>query len=246
MTDAELSSHLDQAQRKSDESERRLLADRAAEHIRALIETGRLGPGDRLNEVEIAAHLSMSRGPVREAVRRFSSAGLVVSEPNLGSRVVELGEGTVRALYEVRESLESMAARLAAVRMSKPEKAQLVDMLDAHEARMRDGMSDTYPSGASDWDFHLAILKGSDNAVAWRICGNDLRDMFNLLRARHGRTPGRGQAALREHRHIAEAILSCDADLAGALMTHHIRNSFRNQIALRQREAPNFENEDTR
>lgn len=245
MPSAEPSLAAESARQKPDESERRLLADRAAEHIRALIETGRLGPGDRLNEVEIAARLSMSRGPVREAVRRFSSAGLVVSEPNLGSRVVALSEVTVRALYEVRESLESMAARLAAERMAPREKARLVEMLDAHEELMRQGTSDTYPAGVSDWDFHLAILHGSDNAVASRICGSELRDMFNLLRARHGRTPGRGRAALREHRYVAEAIQSSDGDLAAALMSRHIRNSFRNHLALHQQEAQDQQNGET-
>lgn len=209
-----------------------LSADRAAEHIRQMIVTGRLGPGDRLNEVEIATELSMSRGPVREAVRRFASAGLVVSAPNLGSRVVEIDESMVRALYEVRESLESLAARLAAARMDRTAKQRLIDMLDTHEAAMSGEGSDAYPAGDSDWDFHIAILRGADNPVAWRICGIELRDMFGLLRARHGRVPGRGKAALREHRYVAEAILAADADLAGALMAQHIRNSHRNQLAL--------------
>lgn len=209
-----------------------LSADRAAEHIRQMIASGRLEPGDRLNEVEIAAELSMSRGPVREAVRRFASAGLVVSAPNLGSRVVEVDEGMVRALYEVREALEALAAKLAATRMTRADKLMLIEMLDSNEAEMSGEGSDAYPAGNLDWDFHTAILRGSGNVVAWRICGIELRDMFALLRARHGRVPGRGKAALREHRHVAEAILVSDADLAGALMAQHIRNSHRNQLAL--------------
>jgi len=212
--------------------ERGLLADRASEHIRNLIKSGRLGPGDKLNEVEIATELSISRGPVREAVRRFASAGLVTSEPNLGSRVVEVDPDTVRGLYEVRESLEALAARLAATRMTSAEKRKLVEMLDEHELAMAGDASDTYPAGSSDWDFHLAVLLGSRNAVAWRICGNELRDMFLLLRGRHGRIPGRGRAALREHRHVAEATVASDADFAEALMASHIRNSYRNQLAL--------------
>ena len=213
--------------------ERGLLADKATEHIRGLITAGRLCPGDRLNEVEIAAKLSISRGPVREAVRRFASAGLVVSEPNLGSRVIDIDAAAVRGLYEVREALESMAARLAAERMQSRDKKALLEMLDQHALAMcGSAATDTYPAGSSDWDFHLAVLKGSDNAVAWRICGNELRDMFSLLRARHGRVPGRGKVALQEHRQVAEAILDQDGDLAAVLMSRHIRNSYRNQITL--------------
>lgn len=210
-----------------------LLADRATDHIRAMISAGRLCSGDRLNEVEIAAEMSISRGPVREAVRRFASAGLVVSEPNLGSRVITIDAAAVRGLYEVREALETMAARLAAERMGLVEKRRLVEMLDQHAEAMRsEGTTDTYPAGNSDWDFHLAILRGADNAVAWRICGNELRDMFSLLRARHGRIPGRGKLALQEHRLVAEAIYDSDGDLAAVLMARHIRNSHRNQITL--------------
>lgn len=209
-----------------------LLAEKAAEHIRSMIASGRLGAGDKVNEVEIAAELEISRGPVREAVRRFASAGLVVSERNLGSRVVDVDEIGIRGLYEVREALESMAAKLAATRMSPEAKEALIEMLDEHEAVIGGGGFDTYPAGSSDWDFHLAVLKGSGNAVAWRICGSDLRDMFSLLRARHGRMPGRGTMALQEHRRIAEAIEAGDGDIAGVLMSQHIRNSQRNLLAL--------------
>jgi DNA-binding GntR family transcriptional regulator len=216
--------------------DRTLLADKAVDHIRALIAAGHLGPGDRVNEVEIAMALEISRGPVREAVRRLAAAGLVVSEPNFGSRLVQIDEASIRSLYEVREALEALAARLATERMSLLKKRRLVEMLDQHEAAMDGIGSDAYPAGNADWDFHLAVLAGSGNAVAWRVCGNDLRDMFALLRRRHGRTPGRGKAALQEHRRVAEAILSEDADIAAALMAQHIRNSYRNLLALLRQE----------
>ncbi|MGQ7792495.1 GntR family transcriptional regulator [Faunimonas sp. B44] len=209
-------------------SRRGLLADRVAAHIRHRIAAGQLAPGERLNEVEIAQELNISRGPVREAIKQLASSGLVVSEPNLGSRVVKIDEVGVRHLYEVREALESMSARLAAQRMSAAQKDQLLKMLDEHEAAMDGDGSDAYPAGTSDWDFHLAVLAGGGNEVAWRICGSDLRDMLSLLRARHGRAPGRGRRALQEHRWVAEAIAAGDADLAGLLMAQHIRHSYQN------------------
>jgi DNA-binding GntR family transcriptional regulator len=209
-----------------------LLADRAADHIRALIGAGQLGPGDRVNEVEIAQKLNISRGPVREAIRRLASSGLVVSERNRGSRVVTLDRAGARNLYEVREALESLSARLAATRMTDAQKHDLLRMLDEHEKAMDRGGSDSYPAGTSDWDFHLAVLAGGGNDVAWRICGSDLRDMLTLLRARHGRARGRGRRALQEHRWIAEAIVSGNADLAGLLMAQHIRNSYQNLLSL--------------
>jgi DNA-binding GntR family transcriptional regulator len=169
---------------------------------------------------------------VREAIMRLSSSGLLVAARNIGSRVVSLDETAARALYEVREALESLSARLAAERMTEAERRHLHQMLEAHTAAMAGKESDAYPAGSSDWDFHLAILEGSRNDVAWRICGNDLRDLFALLRAQHGKAAGRGRRALQEHLWISEAIINGEADLAGTLMAQHIRASRDNLIGL--------------
>jgi DNA-binding GntR family transcriptional regulator len=216
----------------------RLAAERAVQHIRELLATGQLCSNDRVNEVEIAASLGISRGPVREAIQRLSSSGLLVAEPNMGSRVVNLNAEAAQALYEVRESLEALSAGLAAQRMTQSERRGLIEMLDAHEAAMIEHDSNAYPAGSSDWDFHLTVLKGSRNEVAWRICGKDLRDLLTLLRARHGKSKGRGKRALQEHRWVAEAILHGQADLASTLMAQHIRASRDNLLMLMRTTEP--------
>jgi DNA-binding GntR family transcriptional regulator len=208
-----------------------LLADRAYAYIRTQLADGVLGPGSRLNELEISQHLGISRGPVREAIRRLTSSGLAIYEPNAGARVVSLGIGDVAQLYEVREALEARAAGLAAHHMTNDERETLIATLDEHEARMTEASSTNYPRGGSDWDFHLLILKGARNAVIWRICGDELRDMFSLLRNQHGSSPGRGHRALQEHRWIAEAIVAGNADFASLLMAQHIRASRDNLLS---------------
>lgn len=214
-----------------------LLADRVTAHIRHAIADGRIGPGHRINELEISQVLGISRGPVREAIRRLSSSGLVVYEANIGARVVTLDAAHVDQLYEVRESLESLAAGLAARHMSAAERTMLSATLDAHVAQMTEANATSYPRGGADWDFHLLILKGSRNEVIWRICGDELRDMFSLLRSRHGSSPGRGQQALKEHRWIAEAVIAGHSDLAATLMAQHIRASRSNLMQAMQRNA---------
>src|SRR5262249_42941038 len=97
--------------------------------------------------------------------------------------------------------------------------------LAAHDVQMNEENSTSYPRGSTDWDFHLLILKGARNDVIWRICGDELRDMFSLLRSQHGSSPGRGRKALEEHRWVAEAIVAGNADLAALLMAQHIRAS---------------------
>lgn len=208
-----------------------LLADKVLSFVRSEIYEGRISPGDRINELEISQKLGISRGPVREAIRLLSSSGLVTYEANVGARVVSPDEDGVAQLYDVREALESTAARLAAIHMTQAERDTLIRTLDAHDAQMTEASSTSYPRGNADWDFHLLILKGSRNDVIWRICGDELRDMFSLLRSRHGSSPGRGRRALQEHRWIAEAVAAGDADLAAALMAQHIRASRNNLLA---------------
>lgn len=214
---------------QSDDSKHRrdgsLLADRVVIHIRELITTGRLKQGERVKEMEISNELGISRGPVREAVRRLSSSGLLIASHNLGSRVVVLTEETVRQAYQVREVLEARAAELATKNMDAAERRGLVEMIDQHEAVMQHVSPTSYPAGGADWDFHLRILRGSGNEFIWRICGVDLRDIMALMRAQHRATEMRGLRALQEHRWIAEAIRDGHSDLAGTLMSQHIRAS---------------------
>jgi DNA-binding GntR family transcriptional regulator len=207
------------------------LAGRAVAYIRGLIAEGNVGPGDRLNELEIATSLGISRGPVREAIQRLASSGLLIFEPNIGSRVVSIDENAVRQLYEVREALESLAAGLAARRMTQADKDALTATLDQHESQMDDANSNAYPHSSDDWDFHFRIISASGNSHIWRICGDELRDQINLLRRRHAVKAGRGRRALQEHRWIADAIIAGHGDLASLLMSQHIRASRDNLLS---------------
>jgi len=206
------------------EIDRQLLrSDQAVDLIRDLISTGKLGPGDRVNEADIANMLGTSRGPVREAIRKLASTDLLVQEKNIGSKVFSPDKKFICELFDVREALESLAARLAAQLMSKQEKAHLIEALDFHEGLMKKPDFSSYQHGGADWDFHLLILEGARNQLVWRICGTELGDIFALLRAQHGTS--RGQQALLEHRWIAAAVKDGNEDLAAALMAQHIRAS---------------------
>lgn len=201
-----------------------LLADRAHAHLREQIISGRLAPGARLSEVEIARQVGVSRGPVREAIRRLVASGLATQAPNQSARVIELDEQRILSVYDVREAIESMAAACAAERMTEAERTALDDLLTAHSSALGD-VPDSYPSGPGDWDFHHLVLTGSRNSLAYRICVGDLRDLLALLRAGHRNIRGRGERALLEHRWIANAIIAGQADLARTLMATHIRAS---------------------
>ena len=204
-----------------------LLVDRAHAFIREQVITGAFGPGERLNEIDLTKSLGVSRGPVREAIRRLVASGLATMLPNQGARVVQLDEVTIRSLYEIREATEAMGARLAAERMTQAERTALDEMLKEHAECLSKDQSDGYPAGPSDWDFHQAVLHGSRNEIAFRLCAGDLRDLLALVRAQHRHSPGRGERALQEHRWVADAIIDGNADLAQTLMASHIRASYK-------------------
>src|SRR6476620_4884826 len=111
--------------------ERDTLADQVLQLILCKIAQGELRPGDVVNEVDLARQLSVSRGPVREAIRRLAGRKLVTCSPFQRTRVVSLGIAEVREVWERREGLEATATRLACQRMSDEELLQLMSSVEA-------------------------------------------------------------------------------------------------------------------
>ena len=89
------------------------LWQRVYDHLRAEILAGRLEPGAELAEVALAEQLGVSRGPIREAIGRLASEGLVTVRPRRGAVVSSLSKEEFLELYQVREALELMAVKLA-------------------------------------------------------------------------------------------------------------------------------------
>src|SRR5438067_4480563 len=101
------------------------LWQRVYEHLREEILAERLQPGTELQEVPLSEELGVSRGPVREAIGRLATEGLVVVRPRRGAVVRGLSKDDFLEAYQVREALEAMAARLATGRLEEDELARL-------------------------------------------------------------------------------------------------------------------------
>lgn len=97
------------------------LADRAFEWLEEAIIKGDLEPETKLDEVNLAKAFGISRGPVREAIRRLEGKKLVERVPHIGARVAVFSKGDLRDVLYVREALEGMACRLATERISDAE-----------------------------------------------------------------------------------------------------------------------------
>ena len=109
------------------------LSEQVFRRIQAAIVKGEIAPGSKISEPELARTYGISRGPLREAIHRLEGQRLLVRIPHVGARVVSLSHAELIELYEIRESLEGMACRLAAERMTQKEIDELRQVLDLHE-----------------------------------------------------------------------------------------------------------------
>jgi DNA-binding GntR family transcriptional regulator len=203
-------------------SDDRTLGDHVTELVQHEIMTGGLAPGEKLSEPELAVRFGVGRGSMREALHRLEGMRLVERRPRQGARVVAIGPTELIALYDVRESLEGMAARLAAGRMDGGQIAQVRHLLDAHERRP-DVRADTgYFQEAGPADFHFQIVQGSGNAELIAMV-EQLSHRVRMFRYRSSHLEHRPQRALKEHTNILDAIEARDGELAEILLRRHIR-----------------------
>lgn len=206
-------------------------ASDAYEALLAAIEGGALEAGARLREVELAQRFGISRTPVREALKRLESQGLVAHEPHHGAVVATLDYGQTAELYLMREVLEGTAARLAAIHATETEIGLLQEMLE-QDASLIDRPRQLAHSNRL---FHLQVRNAARNRFLVVMLEN-LRLSLALLAGTTLVMPGRGAASVAEHGRIVACIAAGDPDGAEAAARAHIRAAFRARILLRQDE----------
>jgi len=191
------------------------------------IETGHYQPGDRLREVEIAERLSLSRTPIREALRRLEAENIVEHRPRVGAVIRKLGQAEVVELYEMRLVLERTAAEMAAKHSVSAE----VDAL----AAINDDISQTPDDGpraaAINQKFHHAIYLAGRNRFlldAARAINNALL----LLGPTTLADADRITTVVHQHSQIIEAISAGDIDGAGAAAQAHLQTSLRYRLKV--------------
>lgn len=193
-------------------------ADRVYEQVKAMAVAYRLRPSERINEVELARQLGVSRTPLREALNRLAAEGFLVATVNRGYTMMPLDPQRVLTLYEYRAILEVGALRLACERATDAELAELHNFAqhsrdevddDAHALRVL----------SLDEQFHegLARLSGNDEMV------RALRSLNERIRfVRWIDMQGRRSGTQAEHLRIMEHLRRREADAAATLMQAHI------------------------
>jgi len=211
------------------------LADRVCAQIVTAIVKGEIPSGQKISEPELARAYGISRGPLREAMRRLEGLRLIERKPNVGARVVKLSVKELVEIYHVREALEGMACRMAAMYMSDEEIANLRSLLDEHERSVQKLDGRSYFQKEGDLDFHYRIVQGSKNEKLLELLGSDLYHLVRMYRYQFSVSSSRPKRALKEHRQIVDAIEARDPELAELLMRRHIsaaRQNIENKLNL--------------
>ena len=197
--------------------------DHLAEAVRNAILGGRFAPGQRLISRELIAEFHISRGPLREALRRLAADGLIELTPNRGASVRRFSRAEMTEVFQIRELLEGLAARLAAERI---------------------GLGDHRTSFSALWerirptDLARAVLafapdnKAFHRAVVDMSCNRQLAELIDRMQlpivtfqVRQLLDIAELERSVQEHEAIAEAILAGRPDAADAAMRWHLRRS---------------------
>jgi DNA-binding GntR family transcriptional regulator len=196
--------------------------------LRTMVLDLKLAPGAPLVETELSASLGVSRTPIREALGRLAREGLVRQYPGRGAFVSEISLPDLIELYQMREALETYAARLAAESANDAGRAELAELLSQLESQ-RSALA------AGDNAHYYQLMAKMDGLVV-RLAGNKrlavaLSEIWaQISRARRvaTQTPSRLLDTVDEHEAILSAIRDGDAERAATATRQHVRKSLAN------------------
>jgi DNA-binding GntR family transcriptional regulator len=190
--------------------------------LKEAILTGELKPGDVLSEVELAQRWEVSRTPIREAIRQLEQENLIRWSPRRGGVVPGITVASVRDLYEVREVLEALSARLLAERGAQEDVDAMKKLAAEIEAVQNAG--DYRSAIMLDDELHRRMARATRNRVLESQSGRVL-DRVVMARMMVRRDPGRIHEIVREHRALLDALDERDPEKAAELAAVHVRNA---------------------
>ncbi|MGX8710006.1 MAG: GntR family transcriptional regulator [bacterium] len=199
------------------------------EYLKQEIIFNRLEPGTVLVERQICNALDVSRTPVREAIQQLVSESLATNLTNKGSVVSTITYENIACVYEVREYLEGLAARLSAQRISETGIKELHDYLLVMERNLKvNNHNDLF---AADYNFHECIIKSANNDILLATWKNLQSQVLRITRLIDKNAAGIMNSH-KLHTQIFESIEKHDCNAAESFMREHIRNSKINQLKL--------------
>ena len=214
-------------------------ADDIAIILEEAIVSGEIAPGTVLRQEQLSERYEVSRTPVREALRRLATLGLVSFVPNRSVRVRTLSQEELREAFLVRAELESLATELAVPRMGDRQLAELDEAaarfadltrsLRGGEGDEQDRMRLTGEWMRANHAFHDVIYAAADSPLVERLAKGARRSFFGPAVWRPGgpELDSRYEQNVREHQAIRDAIAAGSATGARALAREHVLSSGR-------------------
>ncbi len=192
------------------------------------IVSGKLRPGQRITEQELSESRGISRAPVREAIAKLATDGLVRLVPRSGCYVCELAEQDINQIYDIRLRLEALALEYAFenfdISALKHIREKFMGCLDYDDQKLiREEVK-------LDSIFHNAIFEASQSTHLQDMLGK-LLARVHVFRTVGSMDPEKAIVALKKHIAILDAIINDDRPRAARLLEHHIERSRRNALA---------------
>jgi DNA-binding GntR family transcriptional regulator len=197
-----------------------VLGDQVKEYVIEAIMNGEFQPGDRVVASALARQLGVSQAPIREAIRDLVLLGFLENEPFKGTSVRSFSPKELNEVYTVRAALESLAARLAAERLTDQDASALSDtlekMIQAAQEQDEEGMV------RLDNCFHETILQISDNGLLYHLWQTLQFGYWTIVTARSSSYDLEELA--RRHESLLEALKTRDPHRAAVAMQRHIED----------------------
>lgn len=215
----------------------KVTADLIAEYLRERILDGTYAPSTNINEVQLAAHLNISRGPLREAVQRLVQEGLLLCTRNYGTSVVDLGTEDIEDIYKARVAIEVEAGRLVLQEDTDELAAELNTILQRmHNALEEDRWQDV---AAEDVNFHQTIVQATRSPRLARMFSTLAAETLLCIRQfRH--IHGCKETVLEQHRRLQELIRAGDQSGYLAEIEWHLKESVPMLEAARKHAVPDL------
>lgn len=213
------------------------LRDVVFQTLRQSILTGKMEPGERLMEVQLADELGVSRTPVREAIRMLELEGLVVMIPRRGAQVASITEQDLRDVLEVRATLEQLAVRLACQRFTA-EGYKALEKANRDFVRLaRLKNKNVVDITNADVHFHDVIYEATGNRRLIQIIQN-LQEQMYRYRMEYVRDLSSHENLIAEHEDLIKQLEARNEDEAEKIIVIHISNQEKEILRLlHEREA---------
>ena len=195
------------------------VSDKVYLWIKNAIINGEFQPGERIIQETLTQQLQVSRTPVRDALQRLNTEGLVVIKPFHGAEVFELSSESLHEVYEIRTLLENYAAQKA-MRLITQEELQKLEQINSQLEKCK---SDMQACMAYDREFHCAICEAGRSEYIMDILKGawDKSDPYKSI---YFTLPGNSERSIIEHQEMIRCLRNKDGDSLTKAVDHHLRD----------------------